>query len=294
MKILFEKVVPKPDSSFAVVDKQAPAFDGRFHFHPEVEITLIESGSGRRVVGDSIEPFAVGDLVLLGENLPHQYVSDPAAQDTVAAAKVIQFNPVFMRDGFLRLPEFSAVETLLKNSSRGLKIGDETIDEARQLIHRLFAATGPQRLLLLLELLIALSRAPLASPIASAGYLGKISSREGDTIDNALQYLNERFTQAVTLNDLCQNLHVSPATCNRLFQKSIGRSFKTVLIELRISHACRQLLETDHSVLDIAFSSGFTNLSNFNRRFREMKGTTPLAYRGSVTTAPVARSRRGK
>src|SRR5204863_781259 len=76
MKILFEKIVPAADSSFAILDKRAAAFDGRFHFHPEIEITLIESSTGRRVVGDSIEQFAPGDLVLLGENLPHQYVSD--------------------------------------------------------------------------------------------------------------------------------------------------------------------------------------------------------------------------
>src|SRR4051812_31891107 len=96
MKIVYEKVVPDTDTSFATVDKRAAAFDGRFHFHPEVEITLIESSSGRRVVGDSIETFEPGDLVLLGDNLPHQYVSNPASRRTVAAAKVIQFRPDFM------------------------------------------------------------------------------------------------------------------------------------------------------------------------------------------------------
>src|SRR5947208_11273787 len=101
MKIVFEKILPAAGSSFAILDKRAAAFDGRFHFHPEVEITLIESSSGRRVVGDSIEQFAPGDLVLLGENLPHQYVSDRAARKArerareparaTARAKVIQF-----------------------------------------------------------------------------------------------------------------------------------------------------------------------------------------------------------
>src|SRR3954454_7705187 len=84
MKIVFEKIVPEAGSSFAILDKKAAAFDGRFHFHPEVEITLIESSNGRRVVGDSIEQFAPGDLVLLGENLPHQYVSDRTSQSAPA------------------------------------------------------------------------------------------------------------------------------------------------------------------------------------------------------------------
>jgi AraC-like DNA-binding protein len=279
MKIRFEKIVRTPDNSFATLDKRARAFDGRFHFHPEIEITLIESSSGRRVVGDSIERFAPGDLVLLGSNLPHQYVSDRASRDALAAAKVIQFTPDFMGPDFLRIPEFAAVAKLLKQSTRGLKFSGKTIHAARQVIGQIFDASGSRRLLLLLELLDTLARARHVAPIASAGYLGNITSREGDTIDDALQYLNRRFTERVTLNDLCEYLHVSPATCNRLFQKSIGRSFKTALIEIRTSHASRRLLESDQSVLDIAYSSGFTNLSNFNRRFKQARGRSPRAYR---------------
>src|SRR5918992_5049310 len=110
MKIVFEKIIPQAGSSFAILDKRAPAFDGRFHFHPEVEITLIESSSGRRVVGDSIEPFAPGDLVLLGENLPHQYVSDTASRKSPATAKVIQFRTEFLGgDAWLGLPEVKRV-----------------------------------------------------------------------------------------------------------------------------------------------------------------------------------------
>src|SRR5207249_2345747 len=95
----------------------------------------------------------------------------------------------------------------------------------------------------------------------------------------ALAYLNTKFTEPVTLEDLARYLHVSPATCNRLLQKSIRRSFKTSLNEIRISHACRLLLETSHPIVEVAYSSGFNNLSNFNRRFKELKRHTPKAYR---------------
>ena len=68
-------------------------------------------------------------------------------------------------------------------------------------------------------------------------------------------------------------------------QKSIGRSFKTALIEIRVSHACRLLLETDQPILDIAYASGFANLSNFNRRFKELKGRSPREYRNMMRPA---------
>jgi AraC-like DNA-binding protein len=154
-----------------------------------------------------------------------------------------------------------------------------------QLIQRLFNASETKRLLLLLELLHVFSHDGRAEPIASAGYVSRINTREGDAIDSALEYLSANFDRPVTLEDLCQTLHVSPATCNRLLQKSIGRSFKTALIEIRISHACRLLLETDQPILDVAFASGFTNLSNFNRRFKELKGHSPMVYRNLMRPA---------
>src|SRR5262245_29199345 len=129
MKIVFEKIVPKGDSSFAILDKRAAAFDGRFHFHPEFEITLIESSAGRRVVGDSVESFLPGDLVLLGENLPHQYVSDSASRGGEAVAKVIQFRTEVVGDGLLHLPEFARIAALLKQAGRGLKFSAETVQE---------------------------------------------------------------------------------------------------------------------------------------------------------------------
>jgi AraC-like DNA-binding protein len=279
MKIVFEKIVPQAGSSFAILDKRAPAFDGRFHFHPEIEITLIESSTGRRVVGDSIEQFAPGDLVLLGENLPHQYVTDSASRKRLAQAKVIQFRNDFLGESFMQAPELRRLVAMIKNASRGLKFSRDTATRASLLIHKLFSATGAKRIIHLLELLDLLSHDRRAAPIASPGYLSRINTREGDAIDKALEYLNTKFTEPVTLEDLSHHLHVSPATCNRLLQKSIGRSFKTSLNEIRISHACRLLLETDQPIVDIAYSSGFNNLSNFNRRFKELKQHTPKAYR---------------
>ena len=74
----FEKVVPPPGRSLAWDTFDLPAFPYRWHFHPEFELTLITAGRGRRFVGDSIEPFEPGDLVLLGPHLPHTWHSMPA------------------------------------------------------------------------------------------------------------------------------------------------------------------------------------------------------------------------
>jgi AraC-like DNA-binding protein len=279
MRIAYEKVVPGAGRSFALLDSRKPAFDGRFHFHRELEITLIEGSAGRRVVGDSIERFSPGDLVLLGENLPHQYVSDVTRSGAPAVAKVIQFRKDFLGDTFLSAPEAAAIVDLLERSRRGLQFDGAVSQKAQRLVHAIFESSGFAQLLGLLELLHTLSADRAARAIASRGYTARISPRDSDTIDRALNYLNARFDQPIALAELCRHLNVTPATCNRLFQRSIGRSFKAMLIEMRIGHACRLLLETSSSVLDVAYSCGFRNLSNFNRRFKQVKACSPRAYR---------------
>jgi AraC-like DNA-binding protein len=282
MRIAFEKVMPRDGSSFALLDRQAPAFDGSFHVHPELEITLIESSSGRRVVGDAIDAFQPGDLVLLGDNLPHQYLGDDAGRATPARAKVVQFRRDFLGAAFLAAPELRPVRDLVARSARGLAFSPATVDAARPKIAGIFTAVGLARLLGLLELLALLAGDAEARPIASEGYHAGLDSREGETVDRALRFMDAHLDQPISHADLCRHLATTPATCNRLFRKSLRRSFKAMLLEMRISRACRLLLATDRSVIDIAEASGFPNLSNFNRRFRILKSTTPRGFRAAA------------
>src|SRR5690606_29123498 len=73
------------------------AFDAPYHFHPEVELLLMESSRGTRYVGDSVEPYAPGDLVLIGANVPHVFVrhTGSGAASAVASSIVVQFLPTF-------------------------------------------------------------------------------------------------------------------------------------------------------------------------------------------------------
>src|SRR5688500_18542137 len=72
-----ERISTSPAASFAVKRRRDPGFEFAWHFHPEVELTWIVRSRGRRFVGDSIEEYRDGDLVLLGPNLPHTWHSEP-------------------------------------------------------------------------------------------------------------------------------------------------------------------------------------------------------------------------
>ena len=70
MRASLEKVALRPGESFAYREFRPVRFDSPWHFHPECELTLVESSHAARFVGDRIERLEPGDLVLLGSNLP--------------------------------------------------------------------------------------------------------------------------------------------------------------------------------------------------------------------------------
>lgn len=281
MKIAFEKVITDQGSSFLCREKHERGFKGIYHFHPELELTQIVKGSGHRFVGDNLSLFNDGDLVLLGTNLPHRYTSDTGDR-LWARARVIQFSEDYFGGGVLTAPECAEITRLLERASRGLVFSGGTAREADRRLSRVFATRGFGRLVLFLELLQSLAASKEAAPICSAGYVSKLNSFESDKVNTALDFLQKHLDDRLAMEELAAHLQISPSTCNRLLQKSIGKSFKALLLEMRISHACKLLVETDATIICIAQQCGFTNLSNFNRRFKKFSGTTPRHYRASM------------
>src|SRR5690349_10245046 len=123
MQPLLIKVNVPQKSSFSInryrYDDQFP---GIWHFHDEFELTLIEKSLGSRMVGDHIERFKVGDLVLIGKNLPHTWRNDEESKAAVSEALVIHFLEDFLGETFFSLPEMYKIKRLLERSKRGLKI----------------------------------------------------------------------------------------------------------------------------------------------------------------------------
>ena len=75
MKAVLEKLDPDAKSSFLYRNFKLPTFDAAFHFHPEFELTHIRKGEGQRYVGAQVEDFYDDDLIFLGSNLPHCWIS---------------------------------------------------------------------------------------------------------------------------------------------------------------------------------------------------------------------------
>jgi AraC-like DNA-binding protein len=259
-------------TSFRVRLRREPGFAFEWHFHPEYELTLITAGGGRRFVGDTIESYQPGDLVLVGPELPHTWQSDSPGW---SEAVVIQFRRDFLGPDLWRAPEFAGTALLLTRASRGLAFPPGPGEPLRAL------ATEPdatRRLLGLFHVLVTLSTVA-GRPLASEGYAPHLDEHARRRIDAVCRYIAEHHTGPVTLSDAARVANLTPAAFCRFFRRATGHTLTGYLTLLRIGTARRQLIETDHPVAQIAADCGFASLSHFNRTFRRLTGGSPREFR---------------
>jgi AraC-like DNA-binding protein len=278
MKAHIERISTGPAASFLCRRRLDARFGFTWHFHPEIELTWIVRSRGRRFVGDSIEPYEDGDLVLLGPNLPHTWHSDPGRNGHHEAV-FCQFSREFLGRSFIESPELATVERLLERSSRGLRFTGRTQKTVGRKMEGLDRMEGLSRLAALLEVLDLLARSREARPLSGRRFVPALREGDAERIDRVCRFLNERCLGRVTLSEAAGVAHLSIPAFSRLFRRTTGKTLVEYLNELRTGLACRELIESERPVSDIAFGSGFHNLSNFNRRFQALKGMSPREYR---------------
>lgn len=285
MKANLESLLYPHDGVLASKRIRLPCFNHPYHFHPETEITFITEGSGTRVVGDHIGSFQAGELYLLGENLPHEF-RNTITPERGAKAEVLHFLRG-TKPGFLEtMPEAQAFLLLLDRSKAGLAFDPQTSEHGGRLLQRIRQASGVRRLAALFELAAILLEAPEPRVLSSAG--GSIPSRRTNRSERIRRICNvilEKFTENISHREMATQAHMAPASFSRLFLRTTAKTFTQFVTEVRLGHACRLLRESDDTIAEIAFASGFSNLAHFNRMFRRHHRRSPREYRAAVGSA---------
>ncbi|GAA1604081.1 AraC family transcriptional regulator [Kribbella hippodromi] len=292
MKPRYERPGVPDGSTFTCYVRRERAFGFEWHFHQEYELTLITAGSGTRYVGTIVERYQPGDLVLLGPELPHTYASEPpeltepsessGPTRPFAEASVTQFRHDFLGAGFFEHPQFRRVAELLARSAQGLWFHDTGVRDLIAALPRLEPATQTVQLL---DILRRLAADTTATPITGPGYTSAPSTVIRDRVDIVCRELQLRHTEAVTQEEIAALVHMPPTSFSRFFRRALGCTFTEYVNQLRIETACRLLADTALPITEVATRSGYHNLSNFNRRFRELKHLRPTEYRAAYPAA---------
>lgn len=282
MKPQLLKIAPSPGSSFNLFVQEVPFFATPWHYHPEYEIVLVLESTGKKFVGSNVSTFQPGDLCMIGAYLPHYYRNDEQYyindQNIKARSLVIHFGEEFLGSHFFDLPECQAIKLLLERSKRGLSFGELTLNKVSAKIKDLENLSGIQRLMELVAILSLLSDAQDVEELTtnSVSLQNEVDSAR---INGVLAFVTQNYRQEIQLSDAAKLANMSESAFSRYFKKRTRRTFSQFVLEMRIEHACKLLVEDKMSVSAISLESGFNNLSNFNRQFKLLKKTTPLAYR---------------
>lgn len=283
-KPILERVSPTFGSSFLVkhFPEPRPNKPPKWHYHPEIELVYIRGGQGRRRIGTHVSYFTEGDLVLIGANLPHWGFTE--AKTNHQAETVVQFLPQHLGNAFLELPELQKLHGLIQLAQSGLSFKGKTRDEQGKRIEQLIHLAPLPRLLELIDILHELSKSTEVESLNVAGFLQRIDPHEIERWEAVQQFVNDNFDREVSLNEIASLTAMTvPAFC-RYFKRISGKTFVHYLNEYRITQACKLLAESHSTISEVAFNCGYNTLSQFNRCFKQLTGTTPSLYRGQFSS----------
>jgi AraC-like DNA-binding protein len=286
MKPNYAKIVNVADRSFYQYMREDTELPFNWHFHPEYELTLILHDDGRRFIGDHIDKFHDGDMIFIGPNLPHTWCSESSGDRDYEKRKflVTQFREEFLGKGFFTKPEMLRIRLFLEESVLGMRVTGHTRDIVHEKLLKMYDEIGMGKLLFLLEILHILSISPDLATLASVGFRSFPKPGVSKRIDVVCNHINRHYTEDLKQPEIATLVHMDTSTFSRFFRKTTGRTFTRYVNELRVGRACSLLLESDMTVAEICFDSGFNNLSQFNRKFLEFKKLTPSQYRNTMAS----------
>ena len=275
-----EVVQVRDDQSFKVWSHGYPFRTVRWHFHPEYELHLITATEGNRYVGDHIGAFCTGDLVLVGPNLPHNWITDLPAGETVAErCLILQFTESFIGNCITVFPELRFLRPMLDASHRGLLFRPAVTDQVGPMLRELLDATDGRRIALFIAIMDRLGHARAPTTLASVGFRPDAPAYLSGTMNLVLQHIGQNFTHALCETDMARLGRQSISTFSRSFRRHTGMTFVHYVNALRIELACQHLVQTELAITEICFEVGFGNVSNFNRQFLALKGMPPTRFR---------------
>jgi len=273
MKAKLEQLnVQSEKQSFICYRVNRPGFEFTWHYHPEYELTFIEKGKGKRLVGDSFANFDDHDFVLIGPLVPHTWATEPYVQPGCSAI-VIQFSAAFI-EPFFQYRELNGIENILQKSEKGLWFNALENKEIVDKLRNIMECTEAEKLTTLIQVLHLLSS--IKAVVLSSNQFKPLKGKEDQQrINKVFNYIQQEFSRKISLQTAASFVYLSDSAFCKFFKRVTGKTFSDYVNDIRISKAVELLLETDKGIEQIAFETGFESQTYFNRIFLRKKGKKP-------------------
>ncbi len=276
MKVLPFKI-PKPEHDAIIfqIDHEEAFYD-KLHQHEEIQLSLIVEGEGTLIVGDTINHYKKGDILVIGSHLPHVFKSDVTASN-ISHMLTLFFSKSSFGPQFFELEELKELQRFFKRSRQGFKVTTKQ-KPIMDLFFQLEQSSKLNRFLILFQVLKLIASSNYKS-LSSFVYDKKFTDNEGSRMRNVFDYTIDHFKSEITLDTIAEEANMTKNAFCKYFKKRTNKTYVTFLNELRIDYACKLLTSNKElSIAEIAELSGFNNLSNFNRQFQAIKRQSPREY----------------
>ncbi|AWW32045.1 AraC family transcriptional regulator [Echinicola strongylocentroti] len=282
MKPLLFKIAKTNEEAVRILQEDYPYFYDKWHYHVETQIMVIVEGEGTYFIGDAIGHFKAGDIFILGSNLPHFFRSEQQYYQGLSTLHSKNISVLFalesMGERMLDLPEFFAVRKLLERSKRGLMLEGDMRKKMFDAAHVMAGKEGLERIIYLFDQLHSLSISNELRALSHVNFEPGPLPSDTKKINGVIRFIMENFSKEITVSDAANVANLSIQAFCRYFKLHTRKTFSQFLNEIRIGHACKLLIEDGYSKKEIAFQSGYDNISYFNRQFKQITSLTPSEY----------------
>lgn len=280
-----QEVTPLSEKDcFYIADRHKTEFTYPLHSHDESELNFISNATGvKRTVGDSTEIIGDYDLVLItGKNLEHVWEQNKCTSKDIREI-TIQFSSDLFFNNFIEKNQFDSIRAMLDKAQRGISFPLPAVMKVYPMLDKL--STEPNSFYAVINFLTVLYELSLFNEQAKI-LSSSASAKNGNTGDNdkvlkVQKYINDNYKKEIRLTHLAQLSEMNTVAFSRFFKLRTGRGLSDYIIDIRLGHAMRMLIDSAMPISEICYQCGFKNLSNFNRLFKKKKNCSPKEFRGS-------------
>lgn len=280
MKVIPFSVPKIKKEAFRLQVDSLPYLYDKLHQHEEAQIMLIEKGEGTLIVADYVGRFSPGDLYFINGNQPHVFRSDDKYYRKKSKKNVVATSLYFnlSMEEFWSFHELQGVAQMFTQAGVGFAVKKPVREECNHLIQQLKNAEGISRLLLFLRLLGEFMNSACRKRLSIAPSHFPQARHDNKRMNDVLAYTFKNSKKKITIGDVANVANLGEEAFCRYFKTHTRKTYTTFLNEVRVSNACKMLIEGDWDIQTIAYDCGFQNQSHFNRTFKKVTGKTPRSY----------------
>ena len=248
------------------------------HRHSALEIIIPEENIYTVVCSRVTYEVQPAQILFIPPGITHELFAPPSGKRYIYLMNVSHFTSL---RSFARIMSILSQPLLITREDNEYAY-DEIYDLLMQMSFEYFNETDYSDLSipsLLLQLFISLGKNFADQLNASTGSVSSRSKEYLDLFTNTLKYIDEHFTEKLSLEDMAIKTGFSKFHFSRLFKKYTNYNFSDYLCLRRVREAETLLQRPDIPITDVAITSGFSSISTFNRIFKQQKGCSPSEYR---------------